>query len=116
VTCGIPGHDRAGEELRAEILRVDDPPLRYEVYARCGYTSDFDYWPVANCASRGKTPDERVTAAVISTQVLLSPSASRAQGHVRRKLLLDESRRPFERSRDGVVPDSLQVWIAPLRS
>jgi hypothetical protein len=43
VTCGIPGHDRAGEELRAEILRVDDPPLRYEVHARCGYTSDFDY-------------------------------------------------------------------------
>src|SRR5258708_35531533 len=41
---------------------------------------------VANCPSRGKTPDERVTAAVIPTQVLLSPSASRAQGHVRRSI------------------------------
>ena len=43
VTCGIPGHDRMGEELRAEILRVNDAPLTFEVRGRCGYESDFDY-------------------------------------------------------------------------
>jgi len=43
VTCGIPGHDRRGEELRAEVLRVDDAPLTFEVRGRCGFESDFDY-------------------------------------------------------------------------
>ena len=43
VTCGIPGHDRKGEELRAEVLRVDDAPLKFEVRGRCGFEADFDY-------------------------------------------------------------------------
>jgi hypothetical protein len=43
VTCGIPGHERVGDEVRAELMRVDDAPLRFEVHARCGYASDFDY-------------------------------------------------------------------------
>jgi hypothetical protein len=43
VTCGIPGHDRTGEELRAEILRVNDAPLSFEVRGRCGFEADFDY-------------------------------------------------------------------------
>lgn len=43
VTCGIPGHDRKGEELRAEILRVSDAPLKFEVRGRCGFEADFEY-------------------------------------------------------------------------
>ena len=43
VTCGIPGHDRKGEELRAEVLRVDDAPLKFELRGRCGFEADFDY-------------------------------------------------------------------------
>jgi hypothetical protein len=43
VTCVIPGHERAGEELVAEELRVADGPLRYELHGTCGYASTFDY-------------------------------------------------------------------------
>jgi hypothetical protein len=43
VSCGIPGHDHPGEEVRAELMRVDDPPLKWEVKGRCGFTTDFDY-------------------------------------------------------------------------
>ena len=43
VSCGIPGHDHPGEELRTELLRVDDPPLRWELRGRCGFATDFDY-------------------------------------------------------------------------
>ena len=44
VTCVIPGHERSGEELRAELLRVDDvAPLKFEFRGVCGYGADFDY-------------------------------------------------------------------------
>ena len=43
VSCGIPGHDHPGEEVRAELMRVEDDPLRWDVYGRCGFASDFDY-------------------------------------------------------------------------
>jgi hypothetical protein len=43
VACGIPGHDRPGQELRADVLRVDDAPLEWEVRGRCAFTTDFDY-------------------------------------------------------------------------
>jgi len=43
VSCGIPGHDRPGEELIAEFLRVADPPLQYELRGKCGFETDFDY-------------------------------------------------------------------------
>ena len=43
VSCGIPGHDHPGEELRTEVMRVEDNPLRWEVSGRCGFASDFDY-------------------------------------------------------------------------
>ena len=44
VTCVIPGHERTGEELHAELLRVDDvAPFKYEYRGVCGYGSDFDY-------------------------------------------------------------------------
>ena len=43
VTCVIPGHERTGEELVADELRVDDEPLRFELEGNCGYGSSFDY-------------------------------------------------------------------------
>jgi hypothetical protein len=43
ITCGIPGHDQPGEEVRAEIMLVADPPLRTEVHGRCGFASRFAY-------------------------------------------------------------------------
>lgn len=43
ISCGIPGHDHPGQELVADHFRVDDPPLRWEVYGRCGFATDFDY-------------------------------------------------------------------------
>ena len=43
VTCVIPGHDRAGEELVVDELRVDDPLLRFDYRGVCAYGSTFDY-------------------------------------------------------------------------
>lgn len=43
VTCVIPGHNRSGTELVAEILRVDEPLLSFEVQGRCAYQSTFEY-------------------------------------------------------------------------
>jgi hypothetical protein len=43
VTCGIPGHDQAGEELLHETMKVHDAPLDFEFHGRCGFASRFDY-------------------------------------------------------------------------
>ncbi|HKE81739.1 MAG TPA: DUF1326 domain-containing protein [Solirubrobacteraceae bacterium] len=43
VTCVIPGHDRSGKELRAEVLSVDEGPLAFEVHGKCAYQSTFAY-------------------------------------------------------------------------
>jgi hypothetical protein len=43
VTCGIPGHDRSGTELFADLLRVDESPIALELSGRCAYESTFDY-------------------------------------------------------------------------
>jgi hypothetical protein len=43
VTCVIPGHDRSGSELYADLLRVDDGPLSFEVSGKCAYQSTFRY-------------------------------------------------------------------------
>jgi len=43
VTCVIPGHDRRGEELVADELRVNDGALRFEFHGNCGYSARFDY-------------------------------------------------------------------------
>jgi hypothetical protein len=43
VTCVIPGHQRAGEELVANELVVEDDPLSFSYRAVCGYGSTFDY-------------------------------------------------------------------------
>lgn len=43
VSCGIPGHDHPGQELRTSLQRVEEGPLRWELSGRCGFASDFDY-------------------------------------------------------------------------
>jgi len=43
VTCVIPGHQRAGEELVADELVVEDGPLAFNYRDLCGYGSTFDY-------------------------------------------------------------------------
>lgn len=43
ISCAIPGHDRPGEELRTEMLQVNDSPLIWGVQARCGFATSFAY-------------------------------------------------------------------------
>ena len=43
VSCVIPGHQRAGEELVANELVVEDDPLSFSYRGVCGYGSTFDY-------------------------------------------------------------------------
>jgi hypothetical protein len=43
VTCVIPGHDRLGRELLAELLDVEADPLAFSVRGRCAYEATFDY-------------------------------------------------------------------------
>lgn len=43
VSCGIPGHDHPGSEVIADVMRVQDEALRWEVHGRCGFVADFDY-------------------------------------------------------------------------
>ena len=43
VTCVIPGHDRDGIELYADLLSVDEGPLSFELSGSCAYQSTFAY-------------------------------------------------------------------------
>jgi len=43
VTCTIPGHDRSGTELFADLLRVEEGPLSFEFSGTCAYESTFAY-------------------------------------------------------------------------
>ena len=44
VTCVIPGHDRSGEELTVDVLRVaQEPPLAFEYRGVCAYACTFEY-------------------------------------------------------------------------
>lgn len=43
VTCVIPGHQRAGEELVTDEIVVDDGPLAFHYRGVCGYGATFDY-------------------------------------------------------------------------
>ena len=43
VSCGIPGHDRPGQEIVAEHFLVADGELSWEVNGRCGFATDFAY-------------------------------------------------------------------------
>jgi hypothetical protein len=43
VSCGIPGHQFAGQEIRAELVRYQDGPYDWEFRGRCGFASPFNY-------------------------------------------------------------------------
>jgi hypothetical protein len=43
VSCGIPGHDHPGREIRAEIFRYTDAPYDWEFRGKCGFASEFAY-------------------------------------------------------------------------
>jgi hypothetical protein len=43
VSCVIPGHGRAGEELVTDQLLVEDDKLQFSYRGTCGYGSTFDY-------------------------------------------------------------------------
>jgi hypothetical protein len=43
VTCVIPGHHRSGREVVADLLRVEDAPLQFELSGKCGYEATFEY-------------------------------------------------------------------------
>lgn len=43
ISCGIPGHDRPGQESIAETFQVDDGALHWSVSGRCGFATSFAY-------------------------------------------------------------------------
>jgi len=43
VSCGIPGHDRPGQEIVADHFKVEDESLKWAVNGRCGFATDFSY-------------------------------------------------------------------------
>ncbi len=43
VSCGIPGHDHLGQEIRAELFRFEDGPFDWDVQGKCGFATDFAY-------------------------------------------------------------------------
>jgi hypothetical protein len=43
VSCAIPGHDRLGQEIRAEVFRYQDAPFDWEFRGKCGFAADFAY-------------------------------------------------------------------------
>jgi hypothetical protein len=43
VACGIPGFDHPGQEVRAELLQVEDASHRWTIRERCGFATDFAY-------------------------------------------------------------------------
>jgi hypothetical protein len=43
VTCVIPGHDRAGRELVADVLHARDEWFDFRLSGRCGFESTFAY-------------------------------------------------------------------------
>ena len=36
-------HDHPGVEVVANVMRVEDDTLRWDVRGRCGFATDFDY-------------------------------------------------------------------------
>jgi hypothetical protein len=51
ITCGIPGHDKPGQELVAALMHVDDGPLCWTFTGRCGFSTDFDFRATADASS-----------------------------------------------------------------
>jgi len=43
VSCGVPGHDRAGYEVVMDVLDVKSPLLEFSYEGRCGFAASFDY-------------------------------------------------------------------------
>ncbi|HEY1419125.1 MAG TPA: DUF1326 domain-containing protein [Candidatus Dormibacteraeota bacterium] len=43
VSCGIPGHDRPGTEVHAQVLQVSEAGLQFRYSGVCGFTTTFDY-------------------------------------------------------------------------
>ena len=43
VSCIIPGHDRSGREVVAELLDAHDEHFEFRYAGRCGYEATFDY-------------------------------------------------------------------------
>ena len=43
VSCGIPGHDHPGREIRAETFRYQDGPYDWDVRGKCGFSTEFAY-------------------------------------------------------------------------
>ena len=43
VSCIIPGHDRSGREVVAELLDAHDKHFEFRYEGRCGYEATFDY-------------------------------------------------------------------------
>ena len=43
VTCVIPGHDRSGREVHADLITVEEEGLGFEFEAVCGYEATFAY-------------------------------------------------------------------------
>jgi hypothetical protein len=43
VTCGIPGHGRSGTELYADVLRLQEGQLSFELSGKCAFESTFEY-------------------------------------------------------------------------
>jgi hypothetical protein len=43
VSCGIPGHDHPGQEIRAELFRYQDALYDWDIRGKCGFAADFAY-------------------------------------------------------------------------
>jgi hypothetical protein len=43
VSCGVPGHDRAGYEVVTSVLDVKGGPFEFSYQGRCGFVASFDY-------------------------------------------------------------------------
>jgi hypothetical protein len=42
VSCGVPGHDRAGYEVWMDVLHVGRAPSEFRYEGRCGFAASFD--------------------------------------------------------------------------
>jgi hypothetical protein len=43
VSCGIPGHQFPGQEIRTEVVRYQDGPFDWEFRGKCGFATRFSY-------------------------------------------------------------------------
>jgi hypothetical protein len=43
VSCGIPGHDRPGTEVHANVLAVEEAGFKFRYSGVCGFATSFDY-------------------------------------------------------------------------